>query len=172
MEEFELTYLAKYIPKDILKHPSKHIIDRYIPAEIEHPKIRLRKSGDKMEFTKKEPLSGSDSSHQMEQTIILTQEEYKTLAELPAKVVAKTRYYYPYQDSTFEIDVFEDDLKGLVLVDIEFISHGKKNEFVTPEFCLADVTQAKNTAGGILAGKKYENIREFLESLGYSPLYL
>lgn len=36
-----------------------------------------------------------------------------------------------------------------------------------PDFCLADVTQEKFTAGGILAGKKYSDIEAELEKYGY-----
>ena len=170
MKELELTYLAKYIPEGLLNCSSKRIIDRYIPAEIDHPVIRLRKAGEKMELTKKEPINGSDSSFQLEQTILLTQEEYLMFEKIPAKVVTKIRYNYPYQDRMVEFDIFEEDLSGLVLVDVEFESHKEKENFLIPKFCLVEVTQEKFTAGGMLAGKKFEDIQVELSKFEYIKL--
>ncbi|MFZ2193053.1 MAG: hypothetical protein WAV31_02315 [Candidatus Moraniibacteriota bacterium] len=170
MKELELTYLAKYIPKGLFDCSSKRIVDRYIPAEISHPVIRLRKAGKKIELTKKEPIKGTNSSYQLEQTIILTEKECAVFEKIPAKVVAKTRYDYPYQNRIVEIDVFEEDLSGLVLVDVEFESCEEKDKFLMPEFCLVEVTQEKFTAGGMLAGKKFDDIREELSSFGYAGL--
>lgn len=165
MEEFELTYLLKNIPKDLFDSKSERIIDRYIPTESRHPVIRLRKSGEKMELTKKEPIKEGDSSHQLEQTIILTQAEYNALEKIPAKVVDKTRYYYSFKKNQIEIDIFEGDLKGLILADVEFSSHEEKNNFFAPDFFLFEVTQAEIVAGGYLAGKKFEDIKNEIEDL-------
>jgi CYTH domain-containing protein len=170
MKELELTYLAKYIPDGLSECSSKRIVDRYIPFKSAHPVIRLRKSGEKMELTKKEPISGKDSSFQLEQTIIITQEEYAMFEKISAKVVAKTRYNYPYQGRMVEVDVFEENLVGLVLVDVEFESHQEKENFLMPEFCLAEVTQEKFTAGGMLAGKKFSDIQAELVTFGYAGL--
>lgn len=167
MEELELTYLVKYIPKGVLESPSKKIVDHYIPVEIEHPVLRLRKSGEKMELTKKEPMKANDFSHYLEQTIPLGVEEYEAIAKIPAKKISKNRYYYPYEGRTAEFDVFEENLEGLILVDVEFESIEEKKNFKMPEFCLADVTQEKFVAGGKLAGKKFEDIEKELSDWGY-----
>lgn len=168
MEELELTYLARYIPKGLFMSPSKKIIDCYIPPEKEHPTIRLRKTGDKLELTKKEPIRGGDASHQLEQTIVLAQEEYEAFSKISAKVAVKTRYYYPFDNKTFEIDVFEEKLKGLILIDIEFKDKKEKEKFIMPEFCLVDVTQKNFAAGGMLAGKNFQDIEKKLKTFGYS----
>jgi CYTH domain-containing protein len=168
MEELELTYLAKYIPKGLFESPSKKIIDRYIPLEKEHPTIRLRKTEDKLELTKKEPIKREDASHQLEQTIVLAQEEYEALSKVPAKVAVKTRYYYLFDNKTIEIDVFEEKLKGLILADVEFKDKKEKEKFRAPKFCLADVTQEDFAAGGMLAGKSFQDIEKKLKTFGYS----
>ena len=68
------------------------------------------------------------------------------------------------------MDVFQDDLTGLVLVDFEFKEIADKNNFKMPDFCLTDVTQDKYFAGGMLCGKKYSDIQAHLVELGYSKL--
>ena len=170
MIELEKTYLAKYIPKDIEHCKSKEIIDIYIPKSKEHPTLRIRKNGDNYEITKKEPVNKGDSSHQEEQTIILRKDEFNELKKLDGKVARKIRYYFEYNGRTAEIDVFQDKLKGLILVDFEFKSKAEKDAFKMPEFCLADVTQEKFIAGGMLCGKSYENIEKELERFKYKKI--
>lgn len=170
MIELERTFLAKQLPTGIEKCKSKEIVDIYYPKSAEHPVLRLRKDGDKYELTKKEPVKEGDASHQKEQTIILTKEEFDSLSKIEGKRLEKVRYEYDYNGMTAEVDVFKGALEGLVLVDFEFSSHDKKGAFEMPDFCLADVTQEVFIAGGMLCGKKYESIKAPLEHLGYKKI--
>ncbi len=171
-EEFELTYLAKDLPVGLLDSPVKEILDIYIPANADHAILRIRKSGDKYEITKKVPAVGTDSSHQIENTIPLTLEEFADLSTLPGKRVRKLRYYYREDETEYEIDVFQDGLSGLVVVDVEFSSNEEKAKFVPPIWVLADVTQEKFIAGGVLCGKSYINIEEQLLKYNYKKIFL
>ena len=170
MIELERTFLTKNLPSNLKDCKSKEILDIYIPQAREHPTLRIRKNGGKFEITKKEPINKTDSSKQLEQTIPLTKEEFEELAKLEGKRVRKIRYYYPLGGKTFEVDVFQDSLKGLVIVDIEFEKESEKDNFKMPEFCLADVTKEKFTAGGMLCGKTYKDIEQALEKFGYKKL--
>lgn len=170
MEELELTYLAKELPKGLKNARSKEMLDIYIPSSAKHPDLRIRKIGERREITKKQPLKEGDASHQLETTIPLTKEEYAELSELKGKRVEKTRYCYKEGGVSYEIDVFHGGLEGLVLVDIEFDSLEKQKAFTAPAWCLADVTQEKLFAGGMLAGKKYSDIETKLLKFGYKKL--
>ncbi len=168
--ELELTYLAKYLPKDLKENECKEILDIYIPKSREHPTLRIRRSGNKFMITKKEPADGKDSSVQLEQTIPLTEAEFVELSQLEGKRVRKDRYLYGYEGRTAEIDVFKDGMEGLVLVDFEFKSADEKAAFKMPDFCLAEVTQEKFAAGGMLCGKTYSDIEDVLSKYGYHRL--
>jgi adenylate cyclase len=168
--ELERTYLAKFLPEGLKDFPSKEIKDIYIPETEEHPILRIRKRGDKYEITKKQPVNGNDSSEQYEHTISLTKEEFLTLEQVKGKIVRKIRYYYNYKGIQAEVDVFQDDLFGLVLVDFEFKEIADKNTFEMPDFCLVDVTQDKCFAGGMICGKKYSDIQSHLDELGYNKI--
>jgi adenylate cyclase len=172
MIELELTYLAKCIPDSLASCKQKEIFDIYIPKSREHPTLRIRKNGEKFEMTKKEPVMQGDSSKQEEHTIPLTEEEFNELAVLKGKRVRKIRYLYPINEKIAEVDVFQDKLSGLVLVDVEFNSEEEKAAFKMPDFCLADVTQEKFTAGGMLCGKSYKDIKEELKKYKYKKLKL
>jgi CYTH domain-containing protein len=168
--ELEKTYLAKYLPDGLKDYSSKEIKDIYIPEKEDHPILRIRQRGDKYEITKKQPIHGTDSSEQYEHTIILTKEEFLTLEQVAGKVVRKIRYYYNNNGIQAEVDVFQDDLFGLVLVDFEFKEIVDKNNFAMPDFCLVDVTQDKYFAGGMLCGKKYSDIKSRLDELKYKKI--
>lgn len=165
--ELERTFLLKNIPVDLKALKSMEVFDIYLPEAALHPILRVRKKGNKFEITKKHPLEGTDSSRQSEEIIPLTEEEFLEFARLKGKRVRKLRHYYSIGGDMAEIDVFQDDLKGLILVDFEFKTREDENDFMMPDFCLAEVTQEKFTAGGILAGKKYEDLEEELGKYGY-----
>ena len=172
MEEIERTYLAKNLPSGILESPSKEVLDIYLPSSAVHPGLRIRKSGDKCDITKKRPLKEGDSSYQLETTVPLTPEEYLEISTLPGKRIRKIRYYYEQDRFNYEVDVFKDSLEGLVLVDIEFKTVEEKDSFAMPDFCLREVTQEAFIAGGMVCGKKYSDLEGDLERFGYKPLFL
>ena len=87
-------------------------------------------------------------------------------------MVRKMRYAYSHNGQFAEIDVFQDDLAGLVLADFEFKSKKEKGLFQQPDFCLVEVTQDSTMAGGMLCGKKYSDIENHLRGLGYRALFL
>jgi CYTH domain-containing protein len=169
-DEFELTYLIKDVPAGLKDCPSKEILDIYLPAASDHAQLRVRMRGDKYEITKKQPAHGTDSSHQIENTIPLTKEEFDELAQLAGKRVHKIRYYYPEAGIDYEIDVFQDGLLGLILVDVEFTSNEAKAAFVSPTWVLADVTQEKFIAGGVLCGKSIADITTKLAQYAYKQV--
>ena len=168
MLELEKTYLAKYIP-DISACKNKEIIDLYFPKNSYHPTLRIRKSGQKFEMTKK-TMVDNDTSKQLEHNIILTEDEFLTLSKAEGKRVAKIRYYYDFNGRTAEIDIFHEELSGLVLVDFEFDNEQDKDAFPLPDFCLLDVTGIEFIAGEMLCGKTYQDIQAQLDQLEYKKL--
>lgn len=172
MIELEKTYLAKKLPENFKGCSFKEIIDVYIPISSEHPSLRLRKNGNKIELTKKEPVNEGDNSCMKEQTIILTEAEFDVLNKVDGKRIHKIRYNYEYQGNIAEFDVFQDLLSGLVIIDFEFATMEEKDRFQMPDFCLADITQEVFTAGGMICGKSYEDIEHILNRYNYKKLFL
>lgn len=169
--EFELTYLLKEFPKNFFEEANgKEILDIYIPSVAKQRILRIRKLGDRYEITKKQLVNGTDSSHQTENTIPLTKEEFEELAVVKGKRVRKIRYYFIEDNVNYEIDVFQDELKGLVLVDVEFISNEEKNKSRAPHWVLADVTQEKFVAGGALSDSTYTDIEKELSRYSYQKI--
>lgn len=69
-----------------------------------------------------------------------------------------------------EVDVFGEQLAGLVLIEFEFADEAAKDAFRPPACALADVTQEDFIAGGRLAGKTYLYIAPDLARFGYQKL--
>lgn len=168
--ELELTFLAKKLPNEIKTVKPVRIMDIYIPDTKEHSHLRLRQKGNHYEITKKNPAREGDSSEQIEQTIPLTESEFNALKSCSHKVVVKDRYQTLINGQKTEIDVFTEKLKGLVLVDFEFNTAIEKANFVAPEFLLANVTQEEFIAGGVLAGKSYEDLVSNLNRFDYQKI--
>lgn len=52
-------------------------------------------------------------------TILLSPEEYAIFDRLEGKRIEKVRFYHHYKNRTFSIDVFENQLKGLLICETE-----------------------------------------------------
>lgn len=172
MIELELTYLAKKLPDEVKNIKPEKLFDLYLPENAYRPTMRLRQKGKSYEITKKKPINLNDFSRQTEQTIPLDKDEFAALAVVSKRKVVKDRYTVTIDGTTAEVDVFGDDLHGLVLIDFEFETDDAKSAFRPPDCCLADVTQEFFLAGGQLAGKSYADILVELDRFGYKALSL
>lgn len=168
--EYEKTYLLKELPDGIDEADSVLIRDVYIPQSANHATLRLRQKDDTYVITKKQPVSGKDSSIQYEHTIELNEDEFTSLASCSNKDFTKRRYFMELAGRPAEVDVYLGKLEGLVVVDFEFNTDLEMNSFAAPDFILADVTQDVAIAGGYLAGKTIVDIMPLLKKYGYKKI--
>lgn len=168
--EFEKTYLCPEIPTEYISGEPTRMVDVYIPELSEHPKLRLRQKGDTYEITKKTPID-NDPSRQLEETIGLTREEFDALLTSSSRKIEKLRIPLMYDGFEGELDVFDGEHRGLVLVDFEFADTTDQEKFGQPSFCSADVTLEDAIAGGILSGLKHDDLFVILrDKHGYEPV--
>jgi adenylate cyclase len=169
--ELEFTYLASALPAEIHSVTPKRLVDVYVPeGVVDHPVLRIRQRGDVLELTKKVPINAGDFSAHYEMTVSLNRPEYDALNTVSKRRIVKDRYKVMIDGFPAEVDVFQDELKGLVLIDFEFSGKQEQETFVVPSICLADVTQEEFLAGGLLSGKKYADIAKKLEKYNYRPI--
>ncbi len=169
--EHERTFLAKRLPEGLEKCEKKEMLDIHLPTAARHPDLRIRMIGDRHVITRKYPTADGGRKVFREYTTPITEEQFAELERSVAgKRLRKTRYYYERGGHVFEISVFRDAFAGLALIDVEFENGEGMDDLEMPDFCLAEVTGQEWKAGGYLAGRRYEDIEDELERLGYKRL--
>lgn len=96
-----------------------HITQAYLQNSKEQT-IRLRLRDDKAYLTVKGPTLGlTRNEYEYE---IPFQEAEQMILDFKLKVLKKRRYLIDYASKTWEVDVFEAELKGLIIAEIELES--------------------------------------------------
>lgn len=133
--EIERKYLVKTIPDDLSAYKCKQIEQGYLCT---NPVVRIRRSNDNYILTYK----GSGLMMREEYNLPLTKEAYDHLRpKADGIIISKKRYLIPLTDRlTIELDLFEDELSGLVLAEVEFETEEEANSFLPPEWFGEDVT--------------------------------
>lgn len=166
MSEILRIYLAKYAP------PVGHtkfidLHDIYVPFSETFPKLRMRKSGTEYEIAKK-VLSGDNLLTEIK--IPLSQAEFDELVLVRGKAIIKRRHFIPIEGKIAEVDVFYENLAGLVLINFEFPNELEYATFTPPAFCGSEVTKEEFVTGRFLAGKQYSEVEPFLTRFNYQKI--
>lgn len=135
--EIERKYLVKTLPANLDQYESKKIAQGYLCTE---PVVRIRRSNDDYYMTYK----GDGLMAREEYNLPLTKEAYDHLRpKIDGLLIAKTRYLIPLDEKlTAELDVFEEDLSGLTIVEVEFDTIEEANTFIAPDWFGEDVTNS------------------------------
>lgn len=135
--EIERKYLVRKLPENLEQYNKKKIAQGYLCTE---PVVRIRRSNDDYYMTYK----GDGLMVREEYNLPLTQEAYEHLCpKIDGLLIAKTRYLIPLDNKlTAELDVFEEDLNGLVIVEVEFNTVEEANAFHAPDWFGEDVTSS------------------------------
>jgi len=82
--------------------------------------------------------------------ILLSPDEFALFDALPGYRLQKTRYYHLDRGRVFSIDVFEDELDGLVLCEAEAEGFEELMSIQPPAYARHEVTEDPFFTGGIL----------------------
>ena len=115
-------------------------------------------------FCKKYPSDDNRSGPVV--NIYLAADEYRTLSQLPGKTIRKRRYLREFADSVFSLDIFEVELAGLALSEVEAPSVGALDAIPVPPWTLHEVTDDAFFRGANLAETSASDLRTKLLSLG------
>ncbi len=136
--EIERKYKIKEIPGKLTDYEFKKIEQGYL---CHKPTIRIRKSNEEYIMTykskfgiEKQDEKGAIVNNEVE--LPLTEEAYLTLkAKTDGNLIYKTRYLIPLKDGlTAELDVFEQQLQGLVFTEVEFPDESSADNFIPPDW--------------------------------------
>ena len=152
--ELERRYLLRELPSDLAEQANGWlIVDRYIV----NTRLRLRRmtemeSGKTMfKFGQKYRASSQSGVETTMTNIYLDEKEYHSLSKLEAREIVKRRYRYVNGGLEYGIDVFEGELSGLILAEIECETEQECERLQPPSFSLREVTEDIFFTGGFLA---------------------
>jgi adenylate cyclase len=133
--EVERKFLVDELP-DLEGAESDEIEQGYL-ATGSDGEVRLRRKGDRLVLTAKRGsgLSRDEAEVQLDQASF---EELWPLTE--GRRLHKRRHVLPHGDLKIELDVYECDLEGLRVAEIEFPSEEEAKAFEPPEWVGEDVT--------------------------------
>jgi isoleucyl-tRNA synthetase len=148
--ELELAWLVESLPANFDKLKKVQITQAYLENYKDDKNLtikdaRIRKTDDEYTFTVKYFAGSEQETGQMlEKTEKITKERYIELIKQASKKVVKTRYYYPLENGlTAELDVYQNNLQGLNVVEVEFSNLKQLNAFQKPEWFGKEVTDCK-----------------------------
>jgi CYTH domain-containing protein len=163
--EYERRFLLSAVPPG---QPARtvRIHDRYISST----RVRLRRMDqvepfDQPVFKLTQKVPADDGGPGAITTIYLSEAEYEVFAAIPATPLTKIRQSLP----PYGIDVFEGELAGLILAEIEFETEADYEAFKVPDFAVAEVTADRRFTGGQLAATDAAALRAALQSMGVNP---
>jgi CYTH domain-containing protein len=97
--------------------------------------------------------------------ILLTQNEYDILNRLDGRVIKKVRHYCGYQNRVFSIDVFQGELDGLILSEVESDNLEDLMSIERPAFAAIEVTEDPFFDGGNLSTVSRRDLTAKLETI-------
>lgn len=166
-QEIERKFLVKSLPENLEQYSHEDIIQGYLAIAEDGTEVRLRQKGKKYFQTVK---SGTGKTR-FESEIEITEEQFDSLWEATkGKRVEKTRYEIPHESGIIELDVYRDDLDGLLSAEMEFSNEEDSNGFIAPEWFSEEVTddiryKNQNLALHGVPQRKYPRAEKIKEEL-------
>jgi len=167
--ERERRYLLRDLPEGITRaDPHLQITDNYITGS----RLRIRKVRDPrtnkwtVKFTQKFAPDPNDLSRTIITNTYLNALEAEILSVFNSNEIRKNRYPFEFEGRKFGIDMFLGDLFGLVLAETSFDTDEELDNFLTPPFALADVTNEPLFSGGRLSELTFSEIRAAIAERG------
>ena len=148
--EIERKFLVAALPPGLDRLPADRIQQGYLAAGSgEEPEVRLRRRGDRTLLT----VKSAGTLVRVEEEIPLDERTFESLWPLTeGRRLEKVRHLIPHGDGLeIELDLYEGDLEGLRVAEIEFPSEEAARAFDPPPWLHEDVTEdpryrAKNLA--------------------------
>jgi CYTH domain-containing protein len=159
--EREQRWLLSGLPADVVDPVD--IQDHYVSRST----LRLRRvrsgAGTVYKLAQKVRAAAGSPERVSLTNMYLTEHEFELLGQLGGASLHKTRWQWPTGDHVLSVDVFEDNLDGLILAEVELRDHHP----LLPALGLAvvDVTHEDRFSGGCLAQLSNEEAAALLASV-------
>lgn len=148
--EIERKFLVKQLPEQLESYPHSRFTQSYISRM---PVIRLRKIEKEAETAYVLTVKSAGLTVRQEFELPLQEAEYERLFQkVEGRVLQKVRYRIPLEDGyTAELDRFEGELEGLLLVEVEFPNEESMKAFAPPYWFGEDVSDSAQYHNSVLS---------------------
>lgn len=137
-KEIERRFLVKSLPVSFFQCESIPIEQGYIAIEESGNAVRLRKIGDTYFLT----VKSIGTLVREEREVSISKVQFKGLWEsTKGRRIVKDRYLIPYDSLQIEVDIFKENLKGLIIAEVEFESVAEALNFQKLEWMDIEVTE-------------------------------
>ncbi len=154
--EREQRWLLSRVPEQ-LKDPVE-IRDHYLTRT----RLRLRRMRSNgtvvWKLAQKVRLDESSPERVKLTNFYLDEDEYLRLSQLEAELLVKTRWHWNVNGHALSVDVFGNDLAGLILAELEL--EPEEDNIAAPPFAVIDVTLDDRFSGGALAALDSQSAAE------------
>jgi adenylate cyclase len=136
--EIERKFLVTALPGDLDRHPARPIRQGYLAIEGGGSEVRIRQIGEDTVLTVKR----GGGRTRVEEEVAISPGAFARLWPLTeGRRVEKVRHLLPAGDAlVLELDVYEGDLAGLVVAEVEFATEAAADAWVAPPWLGAEVT--------------------------------
>jgi CYTH domain-containing protein len=136
-QEIERKFLVSELPNKLEQYENKEIEQRYL-VDTEEAVVRIRKKGNTYFLTIKS--AGTRSRQEIETELSVEQYQKLNTMEGPSALIRKTRFNVPDGDYTIELDLFHDNLSGLIVAEVEFPDLESSEKYQPPAWLGKEVT--------------------------------
>lgn len=145
--EIERKFLLSSLPTNLNESKCSEILQGYL-AQDSMREVRVRLKDERCSLTVKMGLGLTRS----EVELPISREHFDAMWPLTeGRRLEKTRYAFPHEGLTMEIDVYRGELAPLQIAEIEFPSVEVSNEFRPPSFFGREVTGERDFSNASLA---------------------
>lgn len=136
-DEIERKFVLDAPPQGLEDHPSEPISQGYVALDGD-VEVRVRRRGEQAFLT----IKAGGGRRRIEQELEIEPARFAALWPLTeGRRIVKRRYVVPAPDAlVFEVDVYEQELAGLVVAEVEFSDDAAANAFASPEWLGREVT--------------------------------
>ena len=158
--EIERKFLIKELPDNLESYKHHLISQAYI---LTAPVLRIRQLDHEYILTYKSAgmMARQEIEMPLDKIAFL-----KLLSKTEGLVISKKRYIIPdNMGHTIELDIFDGDLEGLIMAEVEFASESEANEYIPPEWLGEEVTDNPAFHNSTMSKLSEEERDAFLQSL-------
>lgn len=151
--EIERKFKVVKLPENLEQYPKKEIEQGYLCIK---PTVRIRKADNKytLNYKWKDPnIKEKTAIQNIEYEMPLTEENYKILFnKVENNMIKKTRYKIELENGLkVELDVFHENLEGLIFAEVEFQDIDASENFMKPDWLGEDISFDKRYDNTLLS---------------------